>query len=106
MFWEFYLVGRKFDTSGYIEDLIETNKNHGTPHLILSKDNGRVKVYAKKWSEIFADFEIKHKFLNDKLKLERDQLTNELNSAKEVVEAAQENTAVQPAEINIPNDTK
>lgn len=106
MFWEFYLVGRKFDTSGYIEDLIETNKNHGIPHLILSKDNGRVKVYAKKWSEIFADFEIKHKFLNDKLKLERDQLTNELNSAKEVVEAAQENTAVQPAEINLPNETK
>lgn len=106
MFWEFYLVGRKFDTTGYIEDLIETNKNHGSPHLILSKDNGRVKVYAKKWSEIFADFEIKHKFLNDKLKLERDQLTNELHSAKEVVEAAQGNTAVQPAEINIPNETK
>ena len=33
-------------------------------------------------------------------------ITNELNSAKEVVEAAQENTAVQPAEINLPNETK
>lgn len=106
MHWEFYLVGRKFDTSGYIEDLIETNKNHGIPHLILSKDNGRVKVYAKKWSEIFADFEIKHKFLNDKLKLEREQLTNELKSANEVVETAQGNTAVQPAEVKIPNGKK
>ena len=106
MHWEFYLVGRKFDTSGYIEDLIETNKNHGIPHLILSKDNGRVKVYAKKWSEIFADFEIKHSFLNNKLKLEREQLSNELKTAKEVVEAAQKNTAVQPAEIKIPDGSK
>jgi hypothetical protein len=62
------------------KDLIETNKNHGIQHLILSKDNGRVKVYAKTWSEIFADFEIKHKFLDDKLKLEREQLTNELKT--------------------------
>ncbi|MBS1744935.1 MAG: ATP-binding protein [Bacteroidetes bacterium] len=106
MSWEFYLVGKKFDTSGYIEDLIETNKNHGIPHLILSKDNGRVRVYAKKWSEIFADFEIKHKFLNDKLKLEREQLSNELKTAKEVVEAAQENTAIQPAEVKIPDGSK
>lgn len=106
MFWEFYLVGRKFDTSGFIQDLIETNKNHGIPHLILFKDYGRVKVYAKKWSEIFADFEIKHNFLNNKLKLEREQLTNELKNAKEVVEAAKENTAVQQAEIKIPNGNK
>lgn len=106
MFWEFYLVGRKFDTTGYIEDLIETNKNHGISHLILSKDNGRVKVYAKKWSEIFADFEIKHKFLSEKLRLEREYLTNNLKSAKEVVEAAQENTALQHAEIRILNGRK
>jgi hypothetical protein len=44
--------------------------------------------------------------LNNKLKLEREQLTNELQTAKEVVEAAQENTAVQPAEVNIPNGKK
>lgn len=106
MSWEFYLVGKKFDTSGYIEDLIETNKNHGIPHLILSKENGRVKVYAKKWSEIFADFEIKHKFLNDKLLLERELLTNDLKSANEVVEAAQENIAIQPAQVNIPKKKK
>lgn len=106
MHWEFYLVGRKFNTSRYIEDLIETNKTHGIPHLVLSKDNGRIKVYAKKWSEIFADFEIKHKFLNDKLKLEREQLTSELQTAKEVVEASQNNTAIQPAELRIPDGRK
>lgn len=106
MFWEFYLVGRKFDTSRYIEDLIETNKNHGAAHLILSKDNGRIKVYAKKWSEVFAEFEIKHKYMNDKLKLEREMLTNELHTAKEVVSAAQRNSAIQPKEITIPSEKK
>lgn len=99
--WEFYLIGRKFSTSKYIEDLIDTNKNHGIPSLILSKDNGRIKVYAKKWSEVFADFEIKHNFLDSKLKLEREQLFNELSTANEVIEAVKDNSAIQPKEIKI-----
>ena len=99
--WEFYLIGRKFSTSKYIEDLIDTNKNHGIPSLILSKDNGRIKVYAKKWSEVFADFEIKHNFLDSKLKLEREQLFNELSTANEVIEAIKDNSAIQPKEIKI-----
>ena len=99
--WEFYLIGRKFSTSKYIEDLIDTNKNHGIPSLILSKDNGRIKVYAKKWGEVFADFEIKHNFLDSKLKLEREQLFNELSTANEVIEAVKNNSAIQPKEIKI-----
>lgn len=106
MSWEFYLIGNDFDGSGFIERQIETNANHGIPSLVHWHDKGRVKVYAKKWSEIFTEFEIKHKFLNDKLKLEREQLSNELKTAKEVVEAAQENTAVQPAEVKIPDGSK
>jgi hypothetical protein len=99
--WEFYLIGKKFSTSKYIEDLIDTNKNHGIPSLILSKDNGRIKVYAKKWSEIFADFEIKHNFLDSKLKLEREQLFNDLSTANEVVESVKDNSAIQPKEVTI-----
>lgn len=99
--WEFYLIGRKFSTSKYIEDLIDTNKNHGIPSLILSKDNGRIKVYAKKWSEVFADFEIKHNFLDSKLKLEREQLFNDLSTANEVIESVKDNSAIQPKEVKI-----
>jgi hypothetical protein len=106
MSWEFYLIGNDFDGSGFIERQIETNANHGIPSLVHWHDKGRVKVYAKKWSEIFTEFEIKHKFLNDKLKLEREQLSNELKTAKEVVEAAQENTAVQLAEVKMPDGSK
>jgi hypothetical protein len=101
MYWEFYLIGRKFDTSRYIEDLISTNKNHNVPSLILSKDDGRIKVYAKKWSEVFTDFEIKHNYLDKKLKLERDQLTNELKTANDVVKALQLNSAIQPEEVEV-----
>jgi hypothetical protein len=99
--WEFYLIGRKFSTSRYIEDLIDTNKNHGVPSLILSKDNGRIKVYAKKWSEVFADFEIKHNFLDSKLKLEREHLFNDLSTANEVIESVKDNSAIQPKEVKI-----
>jgi hypothetical protein len=103
MHWEFYLVGKKFSSSKFIEDLINTNKNHGIPSLILSKDDGRIKVYAKKWSEVFADFEIKHQYLDAKLKLERDQLTNEHTTANEIVSSVQTNSAVQPKEVEIIN---
>jgi len=101
MCWEFYLIGNKFNTSNYIDDLINTNKNHGISSLILWKNDGKIKVYAKKWSEIFADFEIKHKFLDEKLKLKRDLLINQLKTADEVVESVQDNSAVQPKEVKI-----
>jgi hypothetical protein len=101
MFWEFYLVGKKFNTSNYIQDLLETNKTHGTKSLVLFKDNGRIKVFIKTWSEVFADFEIKHKFLDEKLKLERSHLLNELKTADETLQSAEANTAVQPKELTI-----
>src|SRR5690606_28279561 len=106
MHWEFYLVGKDFDSTGFIENLIKTNKPHGRQSLIQSIDDGRIRIYAKKWSELFADFEIRHKFLDEKLKLEREQLLNELTTASEVVEAVQNNSAIQPSEVKIPNDRK
>jgi len=65
-------------------------------------DNGRIKVYAKKWSEIFTEFEIKHNFLDKKLKLERDGLINNIKSAGGVIEAAKNNTAIAAEELKIP----
>jgi hypothetical protein len=102
MNWEFYLVGNKFNTSGFIERQIATNKNHGQAGLVLSLDDGRVKVFIKKWSEVFADFEIRHKHLDTKLKLERDHLVNDLKTAVEVVVNIKENTAVQQEQITVP----
>lgn len=104
MCWEFYLVGNDFDSSNFIKNLISTNKLHGTPSLIQSLEDGRIKVYAKKWSEVFADFEIKHKYLNDKLQLERKVLISHYSTANEVILLAANNTAIQPKEILIENE--
>lgn len=99
MYWEFYLVGNKFDSSNFIKNLINTNKPHGLRSLIQYLEDGRIKVFAKTWSEIFADFEIKYKYLDEKLKLEKEMLLNDLETANELVESVQNNSAVQPKEI-------
>lgn len=104
MSWEFYLIGKDFDTSEYIERQLESNANHGIKSLIHWSHKGRVKIFAKKWSEVFADFEIKHKYLNDKLQLERKVLISNYSSANEVILLAANNTAIQPKEILIENE--
>lgn len=101
MSWEFYLIGNKFDSTNFIQNQIITNKPHGTRSLIMHLDDGRIKVYAKTWSEIFADFEIKYNYLNEKLKLEREHLITQVNSPDEAIEKIQENSAIQPQEIKI-----
>lgn len=77
MQWKFILVGNKFDTSGFIEGEIESAKTHGEKHkgLIHSADNS--KMYVKTWSEIFSDFDCRHKFLQDRLKIDRDILNKD-----------------------------
>lgn len=86
--WDFILVGNKFNTSGFIEGEIGTNKGHGEKDngLIFSKDN--CKIYVRKWSDVFADIECRYKFLQDQLNTKRDLLTAEYKSADEAVERA------------------
>lgn len=93
MFWEFYLVGNAFDSSGYIDLLYQNAKNHGEPFLAFKTD--RYKIYIKKWSEIISDFELRHKFLNDKLEVERDKLLGKYQNADDIVNNQDNNTAAQ-----------
>ncbi|MFC1906444.1 hypothetical protein ACFLV9_01220, partial [Chloroflexota bacterium] len=93
MSWEFYLVGNAFDSSGYIELLYQNAKNHGEPFLAFKTD--RYKIYIKKWSEIISDFELRHKFLNDKLGVERDKLLGKYQNADDIVNNQDNNTAAQ-----------
>lgn len=98
--WDFILVGNSFDKSGAIKGEIESNKHHGE-RSIVHNANG-CKIYVKTWAEIFTEFEIKHNFLNEKLKLDREKLIINKNSADEILEDAKSNnTAVQPKEITI-----
>jgi len=100
MTWHFFLVGNSFDNSGYIETELKNSKHHGEKSIVLSVDN--YKIYVKKWSEIFADFELRHKFLYSKLELERKNLLANDIDIKQISELSILNSARQAPEIIIP----
>ncbi len=97
MTWEFYLIGNKFSNSGFIEGELESNKNHGEPHLVYKVK--QYKIYVLRWSEIFAEFEMRHSFLNDKLKLEQERLQKSYSSADQIVAMQDSSTASFPPEM-------
>ncbi len=100
IFWEFHLIGNGFDNTGYIEREIESAKTHGEESLIYSIEN--CKMYVKTWSDVFAEFELKHNFLLEKLKLERDKLASDNKSADDIVKKIGENSAVSPPQMAMP----
>ena len=102
MFWEFYLIGNDFHQSKYIEREIQNAKSHGEKSLVYYVDN--YKIYVKKWSELFTEFELKHKFLNDKLELEKIKLDADIKNANEVISQIHSNSAVQAPQRVIPEN--
>jgi len=52
-----------------------------------------------RWSEVFADFEMRHSYLNEKLQIEQEKLQKEYASADQIVSAQESNTAVAPTEM-------
>lgn len=92
--WNFYLVGTEFDKSRYIENSMKNVKEKNEKSLVWEVDN--YKIYVKKWSEIFSDFEIKHNFLQDKLQLQKEKLLEKENytNADDIIENQENNSAV------------
>ena len=97
MSWEFYLVGTRFSSNRFIEGELNTNKAHGEPHLVYKSD--QYKIYVLSWSEVFASFEMRHSYLEQKLNLERDKLQRTHTSADGVIANQQTNSAVMPPEM-------
>jgi len=90
MEWSYYLIGNKFDETGHIENLLENAKPHGESSLIYKVRNH--KIYVKLWSELFAEIEMRHQFLNDRLQIQRDLIAVDEGVAKtadEVIKRAQ-----------------
>ena len=106
MTWRLYLVGNGFNTSGYIEGEIDTNRGHGESSLVYSADEKRIRIYVKTWSQIFNDFELRHNFLQEKLELERQKLIGQADSADSAIEALNESTAARPSEPEMPPKPK
>ena len=93
--WTFILVGNKLDTTGYINREIKNSSNWGKKNLILHvEDSGQhYDIYVRTWSSIFDDFEIRHKFLLDKLELKRKELTARYKNKEDlhrIVDASKE----------------
>lgn len=89
MHWEFYLIGKDYDK--HIEQEIENCKPHGEKHL--AHKIGRYKVYVLRWSEVWTNVELRHKFVLDKLQLRRDALLSDKDSADEILMSLPQNTA-------------
>lgn len=102
MTWDFYLIGNDFDNR--IEQEIKNARSHGEKSLVYFVDN--YKIYVKKWSEIFTEFELRHKFLYDKLQLEKEKLNTDIDitSANEIITNIPSNSAVQPPQRVIPEN--
>lgn len=84
--WTFILVGNKFDKSGYIPREINNSKVWGKNNLIQHVDDAgqHYDIYVRTWSSIFDDFEIRHKFLLDKLELKRKELSAQYKNKEDL----------------------
>lgn len=91
--WTFFLVGNKFNGSGFIEGELESNRNHGEEHLVYWLDNGKTRIYVLKWSEIFDEFSKRHEYLLEKLKFEEALWMKKHNKADDVVNDITKNSA-------------
>ena len=94
--WTFILVGNKFDKSGYIPREIKNSKTWGKDNLIQHVDDAgqHYDIYVRTWGSIFDEFEIRHKFLLDKLEIKRKELTaryKDKSDLHRIVERSSEN---------------
>lgn len=77
MRWKFFLVGNDFDSSNYLHNEMRNAINWDKKNLVCHVDNNGIQyeIFVIKWSELFADFEIRHNFLLKKLEMKRDELS-------------------------------
>ncbi|NLI71986.1 MAG: hypothetical protein GX361_04565 [Bacteroidales bacterium] len=84
-FWSFYLIGQDYD------DIIKNDIRN--PDTGLLRDTNNHRLYVKKWSEIINDVERRLRYLLEKLKIERKQLS-ESSNLDEIIDEISNNSAV------------
>ncbi len=85
MSWNFYLVGKSYNSE--IVQEMENAQQHGEKHLVYKLNNSKYKIYVLSWSEIFTHFELRHKFILDKLNLEKNQISGKTNADDILIDA-------------------
>jgi hypothetical protein len=85
-YWSFYLIGQDYDN--IIKDDI-INNDRG---LLREKDN--YCLYVRKWSEIILEVENRMKYLLDKLKIERSNLSDNKKTLSVIMNEITDNSIV------------
>jgi len=73
--WKFYVISNKVDD--YIHKQYEAFKDKSKRYLV--QQAGRYEIYALTWDDLFRTFEIKHKYLLDKLEYDKTAIHEHLN---------------------------
>lgn len=95
--WEFYLMGNSYNDE--IVSEIESSKGHGERSLVYKVSN--CKIYVKTWSELFTELELNFNYLQEKLKFDYSQLTDNQNlTSNEIVLSQETNSAIRPAAMS------
>ena len=90
--WVFILVGNSI-VEDFFGKKYENSKGHG--EKFLTEKHGNQKFYVKKWSEIINEFELRHNFIQKKLKLDKTKFIEKLADPTEILnEALENNTAI------------
>ena len=84
--WSFYLIGQDYN------DIIERKIIDKRTGLTINQPN--CKLYVKKWSQIVNDVEQRLNYLLDKLKIERNKLS-QAKTLDEIMDEVSDNTAIQ-----------
>lgn len=72
--WKFILVSTSVDD--YIKELYKTSQDRGRAFLVRWAD--RYEIYAMTWDDVFKSFEIRHRYLLDKLNIDKSIIQDEL----------------------------
>ena len=83
--WKFLLIGK--DYSDYIIDEIHNAKGHGEEDLVFYNARNGYKIYVKKWSDIINDVDLRHEFLQERLKVERDKIYTDHHDVESLLDA-------------------
>lgn len=82
--WKFIAVCRDVDEE--INALYKSFEIYNKPGLVFKNDY--YEIYAFTWDDIFKSFDLRHSFMLDKLKLNRDELLKEINISESGRQAA------------------
>ena len=104
MRWRFYLIGNDYDHD--IQRELKNARNHGEDSLVFNPDANKFRIYVKKWSDIFTEFELTHNFILEQLQLQDEPSNADQIDADDIVDDLSGNTAARPGEPDTPPKPK